>query len=140
LSSSNPRHRNIRAEVKDKLSWTDKLAIIITNKVGTMGFFGIILAWTIIWLSWNMFAPTKLQFDPFPGFVLWLFISNMIQILLMPLIMVGQNVQGRHSEARAENDLAINIKAETEIQTILHHLETQNNLLINLVNKIDKKL
>jgi hypothetical protein len=28
------------------------------------------------------------------GFVFWLFLSNLIQILLMPLIMVGQNVIG----------------------------------------------
>jgi uncharacterized membrane protein len=58
----------------------------------------------------------------------------------MPLIMVGQNVQGQHSEARAENDLAINVKAETEIQTILSHLEIQNELLLKLVNKIDNKI
>jgi uncharacterized membrane protein len=54
--------------------------------------------------------------------------------------MVGQNVQGQHSEARAENDLAINVKAETEIQTILSHLEIQNELLLKLVNKIDNKI
>jgi uncharacterized membrane protein len=28
----------------------------------------------------------------------------------MPLIMVGQNIQGRHAEARAENDLEVNGK------------------------------
>ena len=31
-------------------------------------------------------------FDPFPAFVASLHISNVIQILLMPLIMVGQNL------------------------------------------------
>jgi hypothetical protein len=34
-------------------------------------------------------------FDPFPAFVAYLLISNVIQIFLMPLIMVGQNLQGR---------------------------------------------
>ena len=63
-----------------------------------MGFFLIIMAWTFIWLGWNILAPPAWGFDPYPAFVLWLFISNMIQILLMPLIMVGQNLQGRHSE------------------------------------------
>ena len=66
-----------------------------------------------------------LRFDPFPAFVLWLFISNMIQIFLMPLIMVGQNLQSRHSEARAESDYEVNVKAEREIEAILLHLETQ---------------
>ena len=56
----------------------------------------------------------------------------------MPLIMVGQNLQGRHSEARAENDLEVNIKAEKEIELVLEHLEYQNAILIDLVKKLEK--
>jgi uncharacterized membrane protein len=91
----------------------------------------------VFWLGWNLLAPPSLQFDAPMGFVFWLFISNLIQIMLMPLIMVGQNVQGRHAQARAENDLAVNVKAEQEIETILHHMEYQNSLLIALINKLD---
>ena len=79
-----------------------------------------------------------LRFDPFPTFVLWLFISNMLQIFLMPLLMIGQNLQGRHSEARAENDFNVNVKAEKEIEVILEHLEYQNNLILEIVNKLGK--
>jgi uncharacterized membrane protein len=88
--------RNANAEVRQNLSSLDRLALWITNHVGTMGFFIIIFCWTSFWLSWNIFAPRELRFDPSPAFVLWLFISNMIQIFLMPLIMIGQNLQGRH--------------------------------------------
>ena len=70
------------------------------------------------------------------GFVFWLFISNLIQLLLMPLIMVGQNVQGRHSESRADYDLEVNLKAEKEIEIILQHLEYQNTILIAMVEKL----
>jgi uncharacterized membrane protein len=70
------------------------------------------------------------------GFILWLFLSNLIQILLMPLIMVGQNLLGQHAEARAEHDLEINIKAEQEIEVILHHLEHQNEILITMLGKL----
>jgi len=74
------------------------------------------------------------------GFIFYLFISNVIQILLMPLIMVGQNIQGAHSEARAEHDLEINVKAEQEIEVILHHLEQQNALLMRMVEKLEVDL
>jgi len=76
-----------------------------------------------------MFAPKPLRFDPYPAFVLWLFISNMIQIFLMPLIMVGQNLQGKHAEVRAENDYEINLKAEKEIAELKKELEEIKNLL-----------
>ena len=76
-----------------------------------------------------MFAPAGARFDPAPAFVLWLFISNLIQILLLPLVMIGQNLQGRHSELRAESDFEINQKSEVEIETVLQHLEIQATML-----------
>jgi len=63
--------------------------------------------------------------------------SNVIQILLMPLIMVGQNLQGRHSEIRAELDFEINQKAEKEIVVLLRHLEHNTDLLIHLMEHLD---
>jgi uncharacterized membrane protein len=115
----------------------EKLAVWITTSVGSMGFFLAILTWTILWLGWNILAPKPLRFDPPMGFVFWLFISNVIQILLMPLIMVGQNIQGRQAEQRAEHDLDINVHAEEEIEVILNHLEYQNTLLIAMLHKLD---
>jgi len=129
---------NINLERKKKLSRLDKFALVITNYVGSMGFFLIIFFWTILWLAWNSLAPYQLTFDPFPAFVLWLFISNMIQIFLMPLIMVGQNLQSAHAEARAESDFEVNTKAETEIETILMHLENQSKLILQILEHLEK--
>jgi uncharacterized membrane protein len=134
------RLKNTYQATMDKLSPLDRTAVWITEHVGTMGFFILIVAWTSLWLGWNFLAPPRLRFDPPMGFVFWLFISNMIQILLMPLIMIGQNIQGRHSEARAEHDLEINIKAEQEIEVILHNLERQNDFLIAMMEKQGIKL
>jgi uncharacterized membrane protein len=130
---------NPNVEQRQHLSKLERIAVWITGHVGTMGFFLIIFCWTILWLSWNMFAPKALRFDPFPAFVLWLFISNMIQIFLMPLIMIGQNLQGRHAEARAEADFEVNTKAELEIETILMHLESQNKIMLEILQKLEKK-
>jgi uncharacterized membrane protein len=129
--------RNVNQEVKEKLTPLNRLAMFITERVGTMGFFLIIFTWTVFWLSWNLLTPKSWQFDPPMGFVFYLFISNVIQILLMPLIMVGQNIQGGHAEARAEHDLEVNVKAEEEIEVILGHLEYQNHLLIQLMEKLN---
>jgi len=114
----------------------ETLAVLVTEKVGTMGFFLIILSWTLVWLFWNILAPHKLRFDPYPAFVLWLFISNLIQIHLMPLIMVGQNIQGRHAQIRTEHSFQTEKKAEKEIEIIISHLENQNRILSEILNKI----
>jgi uncharacterized membrane protein len=130
--------KNVNVQHRSKLSRIDKVAIWITEHVGSMGFFIIIFCWTFGWLTWNTLAPQNLRFDPFPAFVLWLFISNMIQIFLMPLILIGQNIQSKHSEILAEEDFAINKKAEVEIETILLHLENQNELIIQILKHIQE--
>ena len=129
------QHRNVNQEVAAKVTPLDKLAIWITVKVGTMGFFLIVFSWTFLWLGWNLLAPRAWQFDPPTGFVFWLFISNLIQLMLMPLIMVGQNIQALHAETRAENDLEVNIKAEQEIGLILQQLDAQSEMLRQLLEK-----
>ena len=131
--------RNVNIRHKERLSRMDKLAIGITKKVGSMGFFMIVFTWSAVWLTWNTLAPLHLRFDPFPAFVLWLIISNMLQIFLMPLIMVGQNLQSRHSEIRAEEDYLINKKAELEIETILKHLENQDKLILQILARMEKE-
>ena len=133
-------HRNTHRDVMENLGPMDRLAVWITQRVGTMGFFLVILGWTAFWLAWNFLAPAHWRFDPPTGFIFYLFISNVIQILLMPLIMVGQNIQGAHSDARAQHDLEINMKAEQEIEVILHHLELQNALLVRMVEKLEVDL
>ncbi len=138
LSALRKPIRNVNVRHKESLSALEKIAVQVTDHVGSMGFFLIIFAWTLLWLGWNTLAPQDVRFDPFPAFVLWLFISNMIQIFLMPLIMIGQNLQGRHAEKRAESDFEVNIRAEKEIEVILLHLAQQNELILKILEHIEK--
>ena len=129
----------------DGLSPLDKAAMAVTDKVGSVGFFLIILTWTILWTGYNVIATEipRLHwkaFDPFPAFVAYLLISNVIQILLMPLIMVGQNLQGRHSETRAQLDFEINQKAEKEVMAVLQRLEHNTDLQLQLMRHLDCKV
>jgi uncharacterized membrane protein len=122
--ASGQSERKETAEIsKARVTPLNRLALWITEHVGTMQFFLVIFAWTVCWLFWNMFAPKSMRFDPYPGFVLWLFISNMIQLFLMPLLLIGQNLQGRGAEERAKNDYKVNRKAEMEIQEIKSQLK-----------------
>lgn len=134
--------RNANLVHEQRLSTLDRIAIAITTKVGSMGFFLIIAGWTVIWTGYNILASLVpalhwRAFDPFPAFVAYLLISNVIQIMLMPLIMVGQNIQGRHAETRAELDFEVNRKAEREIVATLRHVERHTDLLLRLIRHLD---
>ena len=129
--------RNVHKEVHEDSTRLHRFALWITKHVGTVEFFLLIFAWTAVWLLWNSFGPENLRFDSLSsGFVIWLFVSNVIQLFLMPLIMVGQNVQSRHAEALSEHDYEINVKAEKEVEVILHHLEHLDKMLVMALEKL----
>lgn len=99
----------------------------------------------MLWTGYNILASEApalhwRAFDPFPAFVAYLLISNVIQILLMPLIMVGQNLQGRHSETRAELDFEVNQKAEKEVMATLLQLQRNTDLLLRLMQHLDCRI
>lgn len=131
--------RNVNLDHRGSMTFLERLALAIGDRVGSAEFFSIIVVWTVGWLGWNMLVPDVLRFDPYPAFVMWLFISNMIQIMLMPLIMISQNLHGRHAEARAEADFEINMKAEQEIEMVLEHLENQNNLILEILERLEQR-
>ncbi|MBX4206199.1 DUF1003 domain-containing protein [Candidatus Parcubacteria bacterium] len=121
------------------LSLSEKFAVYMHRAIGSLGFFFLIIGWTAVWLAWNIFAPAQFRFDPAPAFVIWLFASNILQLVLLPVIMVGQNIEGRAAEWRAQMDFDINQKAEREIEAIISHLENHNELMLEIMRKIDRK-
>ncbi len=131
--------KNPHTEARVAFSPLERLAIKITHGVGTTGFFLVLVFWTLGWLFWNLYGPSGLRFDPAPAFVIWLFASNIIQLVLLPLIMVGQNLEGKFAEQRAQADFEINQKAEHEIEIIIAHLENQNELLLELIRKVERR-
>src|SRR5207253_2459948 len=114
--------RNVNVELARSLSPSERLAVWVTDRVGSMGFFFAIAIWTILWLGWNTVGPAELRFDPGPSFLAWLFVSNLLQLHLMPLIMVGQNLQDRYGELVANADFDISQRTEAEVGAILQHL------------------
>jgi len=102
--------KNVNDVHKEKLSTTDKIALWITGKVGTFPFF---IFCTILVIIPLLFPDVKWLMTTV------LFISSaFLQLVLLPLIMISQNLQGAHSEARADADYEVNKKAEEEIKTI----------------------
>lgn len=118
--------RDINAEHLAGLSTLERMAVYIAERVGTPGFFLIIAVWTVVWVLWNQLAPRPLRFDNGMEFAIWIFISNVIQICLMPLLLIAQNLQSRHDKLQAENDFAVMRQSEQAIEAVLGHLHLLN--------------
>ena len=120
------RHKpkNVNERQAQSLTVQDRIALFITSAIGTMYavyFFAIFLAG---WMLWQSRLSNK-PFDPYP-FAFLLFIGNIVQLLLMPLIMVGQNIQARHAEIRADEEFKTTTTSFHDIEHILEHLNAQD--------------
>lgn len=111
---------------QSRLTKTDKLALFIVKRVGTMGFFYVCATLVTI----PIFVAPALPIVQYIS-------SGYLQLILLPLIMVGQNLQGRHAELRAQHDYETNVKAEKEIEAILLHLEKQDELMLDILRRIE---
>ena len=110
--------------MQEQLSNQDRIALRITRAIGTMwavyAFATFMLGWMLLQVAMGDGA-----FDPYP-FAFLLFLGNIVQLLLMPLIMVGQNLQGRHAEARAAVEFETVTETFGDLETVLAHLDAQD--------------
>jgi uncharacterized membrane protein len=129
---------NVNEKHKSTLGVQDRIALSITTAIGTMYavyFFAIFMAGWMIWQSFASHAP----FDPYP-FAFLLFLGNIVQLLLMPLIMVGQNIQGRHAELRSEEEYQTTTSSYHDIRDILEHLDAQDMELLKQSKLLEQLL
>jgi uncharacterized membrane protein len=121
---------NVNDVHEQSLNVLDRIALVITSGVGSMY---CALAFAVLAL---VALPSAIDGGPLT-IVQWVS-QTFLQLVLLSVIMVGQNLQGRHSELRAENDYEVNMKAEMEVETILTHLESQNNLMLEILRRIEE--
>jgi uncharacterized membrane protein len=122
--------RNVNEMHEKSLNALDRVALAITSAVGSMY---CAIAFAV--LAFISLPAAIVSHDPVI-IVQWIS-QTFLQLVLLSVIMVGQNLQGRHAELRAENDYEVNMKAEMEVETILTHLEQQNNLMLEILRRIE---
>ncbi|MGA2013886.1 MAG: hypothetical protein ABSH51_25600 [Solirubrobacteraceae bacterium] len=103
-----PKPSEIRAAMRDVEGFNAKLAVLITRAVGTMACAYVFAIIALIGL------PTALS-PGGEGAVSWI-AQTFLQLVLLSIIMVGQTVQAKASDARA-------IKEFTDTEVIMDRLD-----------------
>jgi uncharacterized membrane protein len=128
--------KNVNAVHKNSLGIQDRIALVITSAIGTMYAVYFFAMWMGGWMLWQVRFAHK-PFDPYP-FAFLLFLGNIIQLLLMPLIMVGQNIQGKHAELRAEEEFNTTKSSYHDIEHVLERLDSQDQELLRQTKMLEE--
>src|SRR5260370_37778847 len=121
----------------EHVGFNGRLAAAITRSVGTMWAVYIAFAVQITWMALATLGIWLFARDPYP-FAFLLFLSNIVQLLMMFVIMVGQQVLGQASDKRA-------VVTYQDAEAILHeciqmqkHLSAQDKALASLIKQMEQ--
>lgn len=121
-------------EAAEQAGFNGRLAAWLTNKAGTMTAFYAAAAFQVAW----MIAGQVLGFDPYP-YLFLLLLSSQTQLILMFVIMVGQQVLGREAEHRAAQTY---LNAEAVLHAcarLQSHLQAQDLVIRHVVTRLQQQ-
>lgn len=120
-----PLARDVNAEHDAHLSPLERICKSIADWTGApfalLGAVAVQFVWIVV--------GSLTHWDPFP-FAFLLTASNVIQLILIFILAVGQRQSSEHAELRAESD-------HEAISRLLYHQEAQEQILLALAAKIE---
>jgi uncharacterized membrane protein len=126
------------ATVKAQMvGFNGRIAAWITERVGSMWAFYAAALFQFGWMGLALVGI--ISFDPYP-FAFLLFMSSLAQLILMFVIMVGQEVLGRAGDTRAQQTYLDTEAILHECKRLQTHLTAQDRVIVELCEHINKEL
>ena len=123
--TNHPLVHDVNAEHDESLSATERLCKRIADSTGAPLALGLAILVQLVWIVVGIVT----KWDPFP-FSFLLTVSNVLQLILIFILAVGQRQSSAHAELRAEHD-------HDSISRLLYHQELQERILIEIAGKIE---
>ena len=122
-----PRPVPVNANVthQQKLGPLDRFGAFITREVGTM------IAAIIFTLLAVISLPAALATHDKIIIVAWI-AQTFLQLVLLPIIIVGQNIQGKHTETMAEEGFKTTQTTYKDLEHLIMINKQQLDLLLSL--------
>jgi hypothetical protein len=112
--------RQIRRDLKAADSFNAKVAVLLTRLVGTMWCFWLFNGVALVSL------PSAIRSGNLTVLINWVS-SNWIQLILLPALMVGQNLQNVAADARAAKTFEDIERLKADMGTALDRLDTKTD-------------
>ena len=126
--TNHPLVHNINQEQFESLNPVEKICKRVADSTGAPLALGLAVVVQAIWIPIGIIT----KMDPYP-FAFLLTCSNVIQLILIFILAVGQRQAAAHAELRAEHD-------HDAISRLLYHQEVQEEILIQIAKKTNIEL
>src|SRR5215470_890619 len=126
---------DINQEHDRSLSVGERIADRVAEIIGSWPFIIIQSIVLGAWITLNIIAYIQ-HWDPYPFILLNLALSFQAAYAA-PIIMMSQNRQADKDRLMSQHDYQINLKAEQEVKAIMHHLEQQDDIMIDILRNLE---
>lgn len=134
-SHRHPPVKNINKIDAETLTTGQRIADGLATVMGSWTFIIVQSVILTFWIALNVAAWIN-HWDPYPFILLNLALSFQAAYAA-PIIMMSQNRQAAKDRLMAEQDYVVNIKAEEEVKSIMAHLEQQDEVMIDILRRIE---
>lgn len=125
--------RNVnQVHAEEQQSINARVAVTLTHVVGSMQTAYIFIVIALI----GLLAILGLLSPIVALLVAWTS-QTLIQLVLLPVIMVGQNVLSRHSELQADEAFQTTQRSYQDIEQIMNHLDVQDSKILEILERLD---
>jgi uncharacterized membrane protein len=104
-----------------------RIAAWLTARVGSMWVVYLTVGFVLLWMLLGTYGSLR-RLDPYP-FPFLLFVGNVVQLLLVFVILVGQQVLGRAADKRSRQTYEDAEAIFEEVSQLHNHLERQDRIL-----------
>jgi uncharacterized membrane protein len=130
-----PPVRDLNKEADRRLNRGQRIGDDFARLIGSWTFVVLQAALAVVWLVLNVLSITN-HWDPYPFQLLNLALTLEIAIWLSVTLMAVNRLADR-DRLRAQHDYEVDVKAEDEVKALMTHLEVQDEILIQVLHRLD---
>ncbi len=131
-----PPVRDLNREVERRLTFPDRVAADFARLVGSWVFVLVQVGIMVVWIGLNAFNLIR-PWDRYP-FLFLNFILSVEVLVWVSVALMSLNRLADRERLRAQQDFELNVKGEEELKALMNHLMHQDEILLQIVNRLDR--
>ena len=131
-----PPVRDLNREVERKLTFADRVADDFARLIGSWVFVLAQIGIVVLWVGLNALNLIR-PWDRYP-FVFLNFILGLEVAIWISLVLMMLNRLLDRDRLRSQHDYELNVKSEEELKALMNHLMHQDEILLQIVNRLDR--
>jgi len=131
-----PPVRDLNREADRHTSAAQRVAEDLGRVIGSWTFVVLQVVLIAGWLAANVLAFVA-HWDPYP-FQALNFVMSLEAAIWVSVVLMALNRLADRERLRAQHEYEIDVKVEEEMRMLMHHLEVQDEVLLQILQRLDR--